>query len=104
MRKKKVYLFRGNDGMYKIGTSYHPKKRIKQVQTGNSDQLELIHEYESSNALLIETTLHNIYVYGRKKGEWFDMSIIEEVHFLEYCERINDSINALRLMGNPYLQ
>lgn len=104
MRKKKVYLFRGNDGRYKIGTSYHPKKRIKQIQTGNPDQVDLIHEFESINATQVETTLHNIYAYERKKGEWFDLSVYEEAHFLEYCQRIDESINTLRSMGNIYVQ
>ena len=100
---KKVYLIRGNDGRYKIGTSCHPKKRIKQLQTGNSDQLDLMSVYESPNALMVEITLHNIYSWGRKKGEWFDMSIVEEVHFLEYCKRIDESINTLKSMGNVYI-
>jgi hypothetical protein len=103
VRKKKVYLFRGNDGQYKIGTSYNPKKRRKEIQTGNPEQVDLIHDYESNNALLIETTLHNIYTYGRKKGEWFDLSVYEEAHFLEYCQRIDESINTLREMGNIYV-
>lgn len=100
---KKVYLIRGNDGRYKIGTSYHPKKRIKQLQTGNSDQIDLMNVYESTNALIIETTLHNMFSYGRKKGEWFDLSIFEEVNFLAFCTKIDESIETLRSMGNIYV-
>jgi len=100
---KKVYLIRGNDGRYKIGTSIKPNKRIRQLQTGNSDELDLIHIYESNNALIIETSLHNRYSYDRKKGEWFDMSIVDEVRFLDNCKSIDDAINTLRNMGNIFI-
>jgi len=47
---KSVYLIRGNDGKYKIGIAKNPKKRIKQLQTGNSDELTLIETYPSEKA------------------------------------------------------
>jgi len=55
---KSVYLIRGNDGKYKIGTAKDPKRRIIQLQTGNSDKLELIDTYPSEIARRIETVLH----------------------------------------------
>jgi len=100
---KKVYLIRGNDGKYKIGTSKNPEKRIKPVQTGNPDQLKIIETYTSINATKIEVALHNKYSYARNVGEWFDLSISEELDFLENCRTIDNAINILKKMGNIFI-
>jgi len=101
--KKSVYLIRGNDGRYKIGIAKDPKKRIKQLQTGNSDPLELIDTYQSENASTIETALHNRFSYVRNVGEWFDLSVIEEVRFQNLCKSIDESIEILQKMGNSFV-
>ncbi len=98
-----VYLIRGNDGRYKIGIAKNPSQRIKQLQTGNSDKLEIIESYQSENASKIETTLHNRYAYARQEGEWFDLSLAEEADFMDRCKQIDNSILALQSMGNPFL-
>lgn len=100
---RSVYLIRGNDGKYKIGIAKNPKKRILQLQTGNSDELVLIDSYASENASKIERTLHHQYSHARNMGEWFDLSISEEVNFLKNCKRIDESIELLRKMGNVFV-
>jgi hypothetical protein len=100
---KKVYLIRSNDGKYKIGISINPSKRIDQLNTGNPEKLELIESYESVNASKIETSLHNRYMYARQNGEWFDLSISEEVDFLTNCKIIDKAINILKSMGNIFI-
>jgi hypothetical protein len=100
---RKLYLIQSNEGKYKIGISKNPSKRIEQLQTGSPDVLKLIHTYESPNAFKIETALHNKYQYLREHGEWFDMSISEEVDFLKNCKKIDESIKTLRKMGNEFI-
>ena len=100
---RSVYLIRGNDGKYKIGIAKKPPQRIKQLQTGNSDKLTIIETYESENASKIETTLHNHYSHLRNEGEWFDLSITDEVEFLGKCKRIDESISVLQSMGNAFV-
>ena len=100
---KFVYLIRGNNGKYKIGIAKEPKKRLKQLQTGNSDVLTIIETYQSENASKIESTLHNRYSYLRNAGEWFDLSINEEINFTNYCFTIDKTINDLRDMGNIFI-
>ena len=101
--EKKIYLIRGNDGRYKIGISKHPNKRIKELQTGNSDKLVIIDSYESPNAHKIESALHRFYSYYRKEGEWFDLSVLEESKFIENCQRIDNTIKILQNLENPYV-
>jgi hypothetical protein len=100
---RSVYLIRGNDGRYKIGIAKHPKKRISQLQTGNSDKLKLIAEYESENASKIEVGLHNRFSYTQQMGEWFDLSITEEVNFVKSCQKIDEAIKTLRRMENSFI-
>lgn len=100
---RSVYLIRGNDGKYKIGIAKNPKQRIKQLQTGNSDKLTIIETYQSENASTIESALHSHYGHVRNEGEWFDLSIEMEVNFLKKCEQLDNSISALKEMGNPFV-
>lgn len=101
--KKKVYLIRTDNGRYKIGISKDPNKRILELQTGNSDELVLIDTYESENASKIETTLHNRFFHRRKHGEWFEMSIIDELNFHGLCETIDSNIKFLRNQSNIFV-
>ena len=98
-----VYLIRGNDGKYKIGIAKNPSQRIKQLQTGNSDELQLIDTYLTENAYKIESALHNQYAHVRNHGEWFDLSVSDEVSFKKKCEQIDKSIMTLRRMGNAFV-
>lgn len=98
-----VYLIRGNDGRYKIGTAKNPIQRICQLQTGNSDKLKLIEIYQSENANKIEIALHGQYSHNRMTGEWFDLSIAEEAGFIKRCKIIDESINCLKKMNNIFI-
>jgi len=100
---KSVYLIRNNNSQYKIGISKSPTKRTQQNQTGNPDELKIINTYESENASKIESALHNIYAHKRTSGEWFNLSLVEEVNFLTNCKRIDESINLLKKMKNNFL-
>ena len=100
---KSVYLIRGNDGKYKIGIGKNPRKRICQLQTGNSDRLKIIETYESENASRIESTLHNQYAHNRNIGEWFDLSVSDEANFIKNCKRIDESITYLKKNGNIFI-
>ena len=93
---KSVYLIRANDGRYKIGIAKNPKKRIRQLQTGNSDPLKLIETYQSENASKIETIFHNHYSYGKQVGEWFDLSIEEESRFKCICENMDKVLDLVQ--------
>jgi len=100
---RSVYLIRGNDGKYKIGIAKNPSQRVKQLQTGNSDKLSIIETYRSENASKIESALHFQYSHVRNEGEWFDLSISDEVNFTKKCKQIDESITTLRKMGNEFI-
>lgn len=91
------------DETYKIGVSKHPKKRLKQNQTGSSGKLVLIETFQSENAFKIETTLHNTYKSSRKEGEWFSIPMTEEFEFINRCKKIESNIRFLRENGNVFV-
>ena len=101
---KYIYLIQSlEDGYYKIGVSIHPKKRIKQLQTGNSSELKLIESYQSEHAHKVERALQRRYSYLKKEGEWFDLSIKEDYSFLSDCKQIEESINILKKSDNVFI-
>ena len=101
---KYIYLIQSlEDGYYKIGVSKHPKKRVKQLQTGNSSELKLVESYQSEYAHKVEKALQRRYAHMKKEGEWFDLSIKEDVSFLSDCKQIEHSIVILKENGNVFI-
>lgn len=102
--QKYVYLIKSEEtDRYKIGISKNPAKRLKQLQTGNSEKLVLINKYETSLFNKIETTLHNRYSYLKKEGEWFEFGLDQELSFISECENIEKTLISLKNQGNPFI-
>ena len=101
---KYIYLIQSlEDGHYKIGVSKHPARRLLALQTGNSSKLKLIESYESEFAYSIEKSLQRRYSYLKKEGEWFYMSINNEVSFISECKIIEKNIIFLKNNGNVFI-
>ena len=76
-KQKYVYLLKiPEKSIYKIGVSKDVEKRIKQLQTGNYEQITLVHKFKSNYPYKIESILHGMYKFKRIEGEWYDMSAI----------------------------
>lgn len=101
---KSVYLIQSlEEGHYKIGISVKPSRRIQQLQTGNSSELKLINTFESEYANKIERTIHNQFHHLRKEGEWFELSLVDALGFIEKCEKIEKNIIFLKKNGNVFI-
>lgn len=88
-----VYLIKSSEtGYYKIGYSANPNQRLKQLQTGCPDKLDIIHTFESVRAKKLELALHNSFSYARKHNEWFDLSLEDEFKFQSLCETIDKNL------------
>lgn len=62
------------EGLIKIGYSKDLNKRIKTFKTANGVKLKLLHRMQCTSkeaARTVEKTLHQIFEYGRRQGEWF---------------------------------
>jgi hypothetical protein len=72
---KKIYII-GHETAFKIGFSEHPEQRLKEIQTGNENQLEILFEMERKDACQLEKHLHRKFGKSRKMGEWFDRDTV----------------------------
>lgn len=70
---KYVYLIGPRDGLYKIGYSINPARRLYQLpDQGNG--LKLVAAIPSTDARALEKWMHAIYGVRRVHGEWFSLS------------------------------
>lgn len=100
-----VYLLgdSGQDNTFKIGvTRGKVEKRIKQLQTGNGEDIYLVNSYETNYPFFIERLLHTKLFPKQKRNEWFNLDISDVVNFKLYCEEIEKQAEALK--DNPFSQ
>lgn len=95
----------GNE-RHKIGvTKNAPEKRVKQLQTGNSNIIRLLQAYESPNYKRVERWLHGRYSWKQTeaKNEWFNLSDNEVTNFIKECKMADVTIDLL-LRENPFFK
>jgi hypothetical protein len=100
-----VYLLgdSGQDNTYKIGvTRGKIEKRIKQLQTGNGNEIFLVNSYETKYPFFLERLLHMQFFPQQKMNEWFELKDEDVFNFKEYCTLIEE--NAKALEDNPFAQ
>jgi hypothetical protein len=94
-----VYLISSNNQQgkrYKIGyTRNDVSKRIKQLKTGNSDELILEQLYTSKWGTKIEAILHRKYSNSKISGEWFNLDQNQVEGFLIECKNLDDYYKSL---------
>lgn len=73
-----VYAIREKDtGNIKIGISRDPLRRLCQLQTGNSSELELIAYKRAKNSFSDEAKIHADAEAYRIRGEWFESRALD---------------------------
>ena len=92
----------GNENRYKIGStrSKDINKRLKQLQTGNSEELYIKESFETSHPFKLETMLHNRFKTSNLIGEWFELSNEDVRDFKGVCENLQSIIDSLK--DNPF--
>jgi len=101
---KFIYLIRSQEsGSYKIGISNKPLRRLKEIQTANPEEVIIIETFPSNYPTQVETALHNMYAPNKKRGEWFDLGILNEITFVSDCNRIEKNIVNLKKEGNEFI-
>ena len=79
-----IYLIRSDDNLYKIGRTFDPVKRLKQLQTGSGKKLSLVYTLSVKNGVAAERHIHAIFSGQRIQGEWFrftdnDMILVKKI-------------------------
>lgn len=93
---KQVYLLKSDyTGFYKIGVSKNTFKRVKQLQTGSSENISIVFTYTSEMPYKLETALHNYYKVYKVNREWYNLSLENEIEFLQLCERTEQNLKLV---------
>jgi hypothetical protein len=63
-------------GLIKVGRTDgdDPRKRLRQLQTGQPDQLVLMHAWPTSDSRQAERCMHQLLVRHHFRGEWFNVT------------------------------
>ena len=73
-----VYAIRESEtGRIKLGISRDPHARLRQLQTGSSQELELVAYRKAENRYQDEGAVHHANATLRIRGEWFEGSAVE---------------------------
>ena len=76
-----VYAIRETEtGRVKLGISRDPEARLRQLQTGNSQELELVAFRKAENRFDDERALHTDASDYRIRGEWFTADAVNLLH------------------------
>lgn len=104
MREKSyVYLIKiSNEGIYKIGVSKDVNKRVKQLQTGNPEKIEIIKTFLSKYPYKIESVLHRRYKYKNVQGECFYLEQKDIDNFDEDCLICETNFQCMEDSMNNY--
>lgn len=86
---KYVYIIKAGQN-FKIGKTNNLEKRIKTIQTGNSNKIKLIRSYAIQDADLLERYLHVKFNRFKVRGEWFSKI---DISFIDNIMSNNDTIS-----------
>lgn len=72
-----VYILKAGR-RFKIGiTSGSIDKRVKVLQTGCPDKIEVIHTFITNNSYIVEQEIHKAYKDKNTSGEWFELDNLD---------------------------
>jgi len=83
---------------HKIGISKNdPELRLKNLQTGNPNKIDILRIYESKNYKKLEQWLHSRYNLKKTlaKNEWFKLTNEDVLSFMETCKSADETIQFL---------
>ena len=98
-----IYLIGEMDNIdiYKIGvTKKDINKRIKELQTGSSNELYVRSYFKTSFPYKLEKMLHRHYSNYNKINEWFTLNESEASDFINTCKKHEELIESLN--DNPF--
>jgi len=97
-----VYLLCDGE-KFKIGMTKQKdiNKRIKELQTGNPNEIWLRSYYETDNPLRIEQMMHARYKTNNILNEWFNMGADDVIKFKDTCALCESILNSMK--DNPFI-
>jgi len=100
----KIYLIHADpENIYKIGVSKTVKKRLKTLQTANSNKLSIVKTFQTKHNRKVETALHKYFRKNKVRGEWFKLSTQQVARFEERCRLYEQNFDILKEHQNPFV-
>lgn len=89
-----VYILKC-DGGYKIGRAKNTSKRIKELQTANVNDIQLVYQYKTYNCIVLEHTVH-LYLkeYRHESGREFFNCDVE--HMKKTIVNLGDNLDKIK--------
>lgn len=105
MGKGFIYLIENSvDGAIKIGfTKSKVEKRLKQLLTGSSGELNLIKTFPTEYGIKTEKHLHRVYLSKKIRREWFSLDIDDIQLIEELIKKFEGNINFLIENENKFI-
>lgn len=95
----------GNE-RHKIGiTKRKVITRLKQLQTGNSNVISVLNQFQTSNYKHVEKWLHKKYLNQKTEtqNEWFTLTNEQVGEFIEICKEVDKTVTFMR-ENNPFFK
>ena len=90
-----------NKEMFKIGvTKKDVNLRLKELQTGSSEELYICSHFKSKYAYKLEKMLHRHFSSNNKINEWFIFNDSQFSNFSKLCEHYEHILDSLQ--DNPF--
>ena len=98
-----VYLLCDGD-KFKIGMTRQKDiyKRIRELQTGNPNEIFISSYYKTKYPYNIEQMMHVRYKTSQIKNEWFELTSTQVIHFKDECLKCEEIVNVLK--DNPFFE
>jgi len=96
-----IYLLRQDQtDNYKIGITRDLESRLKNLQTGCPNKIEVISTFKSKYARNLEGFFHRIWKHHKINGEWFYLIENERPDFMSLCEKLHNNLKILNEFQN----
>jgi predicted GIY-YIG superfamily endonuclease len=82
-----IYVIASKQTPVKIGITHDCEQRLKSLQTGHSDKLQIFHQesVDKDKARILEHIIHKNLKLKRSHGEWFNITVEEAIKEIQYC-------------------
>ena len=100
--KSYIYIIGTTRPPYKVGISKDPERRLRALQTGHPDKLQILHitETDITRTKMLETVIHRNLKHHRQTGEWFNVALSQLLLEIEFAIIRYSQDPALRTMLN----
>ena len=90
-------MIKSNTGYVYLNLLKNPANegRIKNLQTGNHNELVIVYEIKSKCYTSLEKTLHRTFTYNHLRGEWFNFPDTNPDTIIQEIIRTNNNLELL---------